>query len=137
MPKSTAGAWGTRLLFAVWRDVAHGAAALAFRLLHLGLALGHALDEALLVAGSAGFEFRFGDLAHEPCLADGEDVLSGPVEGERGGEVIAKEEEHEWHEHDDLLLHRVAGLGRHADLQEARNCHHDGQDVERQIVEER
>ena len=142
---STTGVWclhqppvrgGARLFLRVGRDVAHGAAALGFCFLHLGLAFGHALDETLLVADGAGFEFGFWHFVHEPCLADGKDVLGGPVERECGGEVITEEEEHERHEHDDLLLHGVAGLGRHANLQEAGNRHDDGQDIEREATEE-
>ena len=80
--KSTASPWWT-LLFRFGSHVAHVAgAALRFGFLHLCLAGGHALDPRLFLNASAGLEFGLGNLAHEPSLADGEDVLSGPVESE-------------------------------------------------------
>ena len=56
---------------------------------------GHALDPGFFAGVGVGFEFGLGHFAHEPGLADGEDVLDGAVEGECGGEVVAEEEENE------------------------------------------
>ena len=124
---STPGARAAVFLF-LGRYIAHVAGAPTFLLhfLHLGLFLGHALHEGFLIGLFAGLEFGLGHLAHQPGLTDREDVLGGPVKGERRGKVVTEEEEHDGHQHHDALLHLVASGGRHLDLQKTGDGHHGG-----------
>ncbi len=92
-------------------------------------AVGHLLHPAFFAGIFRGLELGLGHFLHEPSLADGEDVLDGPVESEGGGEVIAEEEEDERHEHEDALLHFIACFWRDLHLEEHCDRHEDGEDI--------
>ena len=76
---ATSARW--TLFLRIGRDVAHVCSAILACLLHVRLALGHALDEGFTAAGAC-LEFGFGNFIHDPGLADREDVLGGPIERE-------------------------------------------------------
>jgi hypothetical protein len=63
-------------------------------------------------------------------LDDGNDVLRGPVERERRGEIVGEEDEDQRHEHEHALLHRVTRLGRDVHLPDHGQSHENGQDVD-------
>ena len=96
------------------RYVAH-VAALGLALLFLqghALLVHHPLEEAGLLLFGGG-EHGHGQAADEGRLADGNQVLRGPVQGQGGSEVITEEEEHQGHQvHDDALGAFACGVIR-------------------------
>ena len=69
-------------------------------------------------------------MQHPPLLANGDDVVTEPVNNQTGGESQEKERKHDGENHHDLLLARIHGLRRKALLQKHRDAHNDGRNVE-------
>ena len=55
------------------------------------------LGPAFFACFFRGFQLGLWHLLHEPSLADREDVLSGPIKGEGGCEVVTEKEENKRH----------------------------------------
>ena len=114
------------------RYVAH-VAALGLALLFLqghALLVHHPLEEAGLLLFGGG-EHGHGQAADEGRLADGNQVLRGPVQGQGGSEVITEQEEHQGHQVHDDALGAFARLRGHPHLDNHGHGHDEGQDVDR------